>query len=117
MCPARGETARAFAPNTGTRCRFSAQYWIIATPREASGSASGGSMTIFAGGSLASGITEAGRHLSVAFCATAVVAYKAMAAIDTREVPIELVYFRIAISFLLDIHRADRDHRWRVAVR
>jgi hypothetical protein len=58
------------------------KVWIIATPREASGSASGASMTIFAGGSLAlaSGITGAGRQMSVAFLATAVIAYDTMAA-------------------------------------
>lgn len=57
-------------------------------------------MTIFAGGSLASGITAAGRHLSLALCATAVVAHNTMAATDSRDVPIELVYFRFAMFFL-----------------
>src|SRR5271169_4377948 len=100
MCPTRGETARALGPNTGTRCRFSAQYWITATPREASGSASGGSMTIFAGGSVvASGITGAGRHLSLAFCATAVMAYKTMAATASRNVAFDLLYFGFAMFF------------------
>jgi len=68
-------------------------YWIIATPREASGPASGGSITIFAGGSLpVSGITGAGRQMSVAFCAIAVIAYNTMAATDSRAVPFELVF-------------------------
>jgi hypothetical protein len=81
-------------------CRFWAQYWIIATPREASGPASGGSMMIVAGGSLpVSGITEAGGQMSVAFCAIAVIAYNTMAATDSRDVHFELVCFRLAICF------------------
>src|SRR6266571_6333401 len=95
-CPTRGETARALAPNTGTRCRFSVQYSIITTPREASGSGSGASMTILAGGSLATGIT-AGRHLSFAPCATAVVAHSTMAATDSRDAPFEPGYSRLAM--------------------
>src|SRR4249919_3839885 len=101
MCPTRGETVRAFGPNTDTRRRFCAQYWITTTPREASAPASGGSMMIFAGGSLAlaSGITGAGRHLSVALCATAVVAHNTTAATDSRDAPFELGDFRIAMVF------------------
>jgi len=105
MCPMRGETARAFGPNTGTMCRFSAQYWIIATPREASGSASGGSMTIFAGGSLVvSGITGAGRQLSLALCAIAVVAHNTIAATDSRDMPFGLAYFGFSMFFPPCVH-------------
>jgi hypothetical protein len=51
-------------------------------------------MTIFAGGSSRlSGITEASRHLSVAFCAIAFIAHNTMAATDSRDVPFDLVYF------------------------
>ena len=56
-------------------------------------------MTIFAGGSLASGITAAGRHLSVGLCAAAVIAHNTMAATASRDVPFELVYFRFAMFF------------------
>lgn len=57
-------------------------------------------MTIFAGGSLpVSGITWAGRQLSVALCATAVTAYNTMAATDSRDVPFKLVSFRFAMFF------------------
>src|SRR3982751_3185576 len=100
-CPTRGETVRAPGPNTGTRCRFSAQYLIIATPRNASGSASGGSMTIFAGGSPVSGITPAGRHLSLAFCANEVIAHKNMTAIDSSGTPFDLTRFRIFILVVI----------------
>jgi len=64
-------------------------------------------MTIFAGGSLAlaSGITGAGRQMSVAFCAIAVIAYNTMAATYSRDVPFEFVYFSFAISFLPCVHR------------
>ena len=53
-------------------------------------------MTIFAGGSLAlaSGITGARRQMSLALCATAVIAYNTMAATDSRDVPFDFVYFR-----------------------
>ena len=52
---------------------FSAQYGITTTPREASGSASGASMTSFAAGSVpVSGMTWAGLHVCVALCARAV---------------------------------------------
>ena len=59
------------------------------------GPANGGSMTILAGGSLpsASGITWAGLHLSVGFCAAAVIASNAMAATDSRDVAFDLVRF------------------------
>jgi hypothetical protein len=62
--------------------------WIIATPREASGPASGGSITVFAGGSLApaSGITGVSRQTSVAFCATTVMAYNTMAVIVVEKI-------------------------------
>jgi len=81
-------------------CRFSAQYWIITTPREASGPASGGSMKIFAGGcSLVSGITGAAPQVCVALCATAVMAHNTMAVIDSRDAP----FFRVAMFFLLNI--------------
>jgi hypothetical protein len=66
----------------GTMSRFSAQYSIISSPREASGSASGGLMTIFGAGSLASlasGITWTGRQLSLALCATAIIALNTIA--------------------------------------
>jgi hypothetical protein len=54
---------------------------MIATLREASGSASGGSITIFAGGSVSvSGITRAGLQLSVGVWAAAVAAYNTIAA-------------------------------------
>jgi len=58
-------------------------------------------MRIFAEGSLAlaSGITEAGRHLSIALRATAGIAHNTMAAIDNRDVHFELGYFRFAMSF------------------
>src|SRR4051794_1251121 len=83
MCPIRGETATAVWPNTAVMCRFSAQYWIIATLREASGSASGGSMTILAGGCSppASGIIGEGLQLLPALSAAAVMAHTATAAI------------------------------------
>jgi hypothetical protein len=32
MCPMRGDTARAFGPNTGTIRRFSARYWMTTRP-------------------------------------------------------------------------------------
>jgi hypothetical protein len=69
-------------------CRFWAQYWIIATPREASGPVSGGSIMIFAGGSLApaSGITAVSRQTSVAFCATAVIAHNNVAVIVVEKI-------------------------------
>jgi len=61
--------------------------------RKARGRASGGSMTIFAGGSLAvSAINGAGRQMSVAFCAIPVIAYNTMAATDSRAVPFELAF-------------------------
>src|SRR5690242_15596090 len=100
MCPTRGETATAFGPNTGTMCRFSAQYWIIATPREARGSASGGSTTIFGRGCslLASGIIDAGLQLSLALCAPAAIACNTTVATNSKEV------FRFAI-FLSPMQR------------
>ena len=45
----RGDTSRAFGPNTGTICRFSVRYWMNTTPR-LNGSAKGASTTIFAAG-------------------------------------------------------------------
>ena len=63
---------------------FSAQYAITTTPREASGSASGASMTIFAAGSVpVSGMTWAGLHVCVALCARAVLPDSIMAATDS----------------------------------
>ena len=58
-------------------------------------------MTIFAGGSLAlaSGITGAGRQMSVAFCAIAVIAYNTLAATYSEDMPFEFVYFRFAMFF------------------
>ena len=55
-------------------------------------------MTSFAGGSLAvSGITVAGRQMSVAFCAMVVIAYNTMAATDSGHVHFEPVCFRFAM--------------------
>jgi hypothetical protein len=47
-------------------------------------------MTIFAGGSLASGITDAGRHLSIALCAATVIAHNNMTATDSRSALFDL---------------------------
>jgi len=50
------------------QCRFWVQYWMITTPREASGWASGGKMTIFAGGSVPlTGMTVVGPQVSLCF--------------------------------------------------
>src|SRR5258708_21680194 len=69
---------------------------MITTPREASGSANGGSRTIFAGGcSIVSGITWAGLQMSVGLWAAAVIAYNTMPA-DSKDAP----FFRCDISFL-----------------
>src|SRR6476661_9647903 len=70
-------------------------------------------MKIFAGGSLplAGGITCAGRHLSVAFCATAVTANNTMPATHSRVLPFEFE------SSLLIVHRSCENrfllHRFR----
>jgi hypothetical protein len=88
MCPTRGETA-AFVPKTGARCRFCVQYGMIATPREASGSASGGRTTIFAGGSSpVSGITDVTPQPSFGVCANTVVAGKKTAATARRDIEV-----------------------------
>jgi hypothetical protein len=73
--PDVGDTSSAFGPNTGTIRRFSARYWMTTRPWT-SESASGGSMTIFAAGSLASGTTGAGPRISLAVCAIAVDAHR-----------------------------------------
>jgi hypothetical protein len=71
---------------------------MIATPREASGPASGGWMTIFAGGSLPmSGITWGEPQPSLALCAAAGIAHNAMAATDSRNVHLKLVGFNFAM--------------------
>src|SRR5687767_7310121 len=73
---------------------------MIATPREASGSTSGGSMTIFDGGSLpVSGMTAAGRQLSIALCAAAVLAHNTKTATPSRDSPLDVVYFRSGMFF------------------
>jgi hypothetical protein len=68
---------------------------MIATPREASGPASGGSIKIFAGGSLASGMTPAGRHLLLALCAADVNAHNNMA--NSSRAPLDLACSAIFI--------------------
>jgi hypothetical protein len=82
---------------------------MIATPREASGSASGGSMTIFAGGSLpVSGMTCGGLQLSVAFCAAAFIGHNRMAT-GIRKTTVKRVYLSFAIfssTALLAVHIA-----------
>ena len=60
-------------------------------------------MMSFAGGSLASGITDAGRHLSVARCAAVVIAPNNMTATDSRSAPFDPACFRIFILFLLRV--------------
>jgi hypothetical protein len=59
-------------------------------------------MKIFAGGSLplASGITVVSRHVSVGFCAIAVISHNMMTATDSRQMPLGLVYLRFA-TFVL----------------
>src|SRR5215475_5354843 len=80
-------------------CRFSAQYWIMATDRAASGSASGGSTTIFAGGcSPVMGIIETGQW-SVTLCANAGVMHSTTAR-DSQE------FIRFIIIVLLDERNA-----------
>src|SRR3989441_3791993 len=79
MCPMRGDTSRAFGPNTGTILRLTARYWMTTRPWT-SESASGGSMTILGAGSLASGTTGAGPRMSLAVCAIAVDAHRTAAA-------------------------------------
>jgi hypothetical protein len=51
------------------------------------------------GSSLVSGITGVGPHVSLALCAKAVIAYNTMAATDSRDVPLGLVYVSVAIFF------------------
>ena len=57
-------------------------------------------MTIFAGDSLpVSGITAAGRQLSVGFCATLVIANNTTVATHSRDAPFDHVYVRFAMLF------------------
>jgi hypothetical protein len=51
-------------------------------------------MMSFAGGSLASGITDAGRHLSIALCAATVIVHNNMTATDSRSALFDLACFR-----------------------
>jgi dihydrodipicolinate synthase/N-acetylneuraminate lyase len=82
---------------------FWTQYWIMTTPRDASGPGSGGSATIFAGGSgVVSGITWASPQLSVTLCAAALIENSAVAEIVRtvrKDVAFRLMRFRIAILF------------------
>ena len=76
------------------------------SPGRRAARASGGSITIFAGGSvLVSGIGAADLQLSLALCATAVIviAYNTMATTDSRDAAFELVYLRFAMLFPLFI--------------
>ena len=89
-CPIRGDTARAFGPNTWTIRRFSVRYWMTTIPR-ASHSATGGSMTIFgAGSSPASGTTPGGPRTSLADCAKAPDDHRASAS-TTTEMPMVFI--------------------------
>ena len=63
-------------------------------------------MTIFAGGSsLVSGITGVGPQPSFALCAKAAVAYNTTAATDSRDAPLDVVYLRCGMFFLLGVHQ------------
>ncbi len=81
MCPTRGETAAAFEPN-GTMCRFSAQSWMIATPREDEQFNPWEASTILGEGCTQRGIgiIGPGLQLSLGLCAIAVIVYKTTAA-------------------------------------
>src|ERR1700730_11562149 len=75
--------------------------------RAPKGVSSTGSMTIFAGGSLAlpSRINRGVPTNVRCVCAIAVIAYNTWAATYSEDVPFEFVYFRFAISFLPCVHR------------
>jgi hypothetical protein len=92
---------------------FSAQYAITTTPREARGWGSGGSITIFAAGSVpVSGMTPAGLHVCVALCARAVLAHSIMTATDSISATFSAASFSVIMIFAPLIRDAfdTRDH-------